>query len=49
MSGPVNLPNYPIVVKITDFGGDYFTATFSIVLTYVSFPAVIKYSENISF
>ena len=49
MSGPVNLPNYPIVVKIMDFRGDYFTPTFSIVLTSVSFPVMIKYSENISF
>lgn len=44
MSGSVNLANYPIVVKITDF-----TATFSVVLASVSFPVMIKYSDKISF
>lgn len=49
MSGPVNLASYPIVVKITDFRGDYFTATFSIVLASVSFPVMIKHYDKISF
>lgn len=49
MSGPGSLASYPIVVKITDFRGDYFTATFSIVLASVSFPVMIKHYDKISF